>query len=79
MFRKNSISAGRITLLTGLLCSAAFIAFPARADQSMEELEARLEKAKKRNLQLKAEILERENIKIEAEAIKSGKAFSPKF
>jgi hypothetical protein len=57
-----------------LLSSTAFVAPVAHADQSMEELEARLEKAKKRNLQLKAEMLERENITIEAEALEKDNA-----
>jgi hypothetical protein len=56
-------SAKHAVLVAALLSSsAAFISPPALADQSMEELEARLEKAKKRNLMLKAELLERDDI-----------------
>lgn len=44
---------------------------PARADNSIDELRARVERAEKENLRLKAEKLERENLTMRAEALEN--------
>jgi hypothetical protein len=56
-----------------LLSSTAILIVSAKAD-SLAELEARLEKAQKENLLLKAERVERENLTMKAEALEQENA-----
>jgi outer membrane immunogenic protein len=56
--------------LTSMLLSTVVLPLSSvRADTSLEELQARLERAQKENLKLKAEKIERENIIMKADAL----------
>jgi outer membrane immunogenic protein len=57
-----------------LLSTTAILTVPARADASLAELQARLEKAQKENLLLKTEKVERENLTMKAEALEQENA-----
>jgi outer membrane immunogenic protein len=57
-----------------LLCSAAIISTPVRADASLEELKAKLERAEKENIVLKTEKVERENVTMKLEKIEAENA-----
>ena len=66
----RTISAFTLALLSS---TTLFIA-PSKADASLEELKARLERAQKENLILKTEKVEKENLTIKAEALESENA-----
>jgi opacity protein-like surface antigen len=67
MRRLNTISAV-------LLSTTAILTVSAKADASLAELQARLEKAQKENLLLKTEKVERENLTMKAEALEQENA-----
>lgn len=62
------------TLTFVLLSSTAFVVGPAKAESSLDELKARLDKAQKENLLLKAEKVEKENILIKTAALEAENA-----
>ena len=66
----RTISAFTLALLSS---TTLFIA-PSKADASLEELKARLERAQKENLILKTEKIEKENLTIKAEALEAENA-----
>ena len=66
----RTISAFTVALLSS---TTIFIA-PAKADATIEELKARLERAQKENLILKTEKVEKENLTIKAEALEAENA-----
>jgi outer membrane immunogenic protein len=58
-------------LTVALLSSTTLVVAPAKADATLEELKARLERAQKENLILKTEKIEKENLTIKAEALEA--------
>lgn len=62
------------TFTLALFSTSALYLGPASADASIDELRARLEKAEKQNLILKAEKIEKENLTIKAEALEAENA-----
>jgi outer membrane immunogenic protein len=66
--------SAKIRLATIFLSSVALPILPAFADASLEELQARLERAQKENVTLKTEKLERENLTMKAEKLEEENA-----